>query len=999
MNTKEYQEGLEKLNREQRLAVESTEGPVMVIAGPGTGKTQVLTLRIAHILSEGLSEASGILCLTFTRSGVSAMQARLEKYIGVTSRDVRITTFHSFAIDLVEKHYELLDFESTPKLLEETEAIFLLDELLESHAWEYLTPRTDKTKYFRDLTNLISFLKRERITPTDLKVEIEGEIKTLMADPENISSRGATKGQLKKETEKRIDSLNRTSEIVTFYTEYEKLKKENNFMDYNDVLEYAVTLVSEYEDVRSLVQESYLYVLVDEHQDSNNVQNSFLKAVWADKDNPVEKPNIFVVGDDRQLIYGFSGANIDYFTDFKTSFGGSTRIVLVENYRSTKPILALADAILQSTLATEALSSNKEGGDKVCLSEFEYNRDELIGAGLYFKKLIDSGVHPKKCALLLPKNRHVKNATTLFRGMGLPVVSEMNVSLLDLPKAESLMGVLQFIADPTNPLLLSELILDETSAIPPLFAHTFLKGFKKIDELSVDAMIRLGHADGLFGNENPIAVFGMKLNTWIDTLTYEPLTHIVSTIGNELLIEQASDHDDLLESIEIVRTYIHSATLWEEKNKNATLPGFIEYFKRLKLYGNQVAVARLDSTEGIAINTFHKSKGLEYEYVWIGHVNEEILMSEKNTPFTLPEKIKEKVNERNELTTKRELYVAVTRAERFCTISYGLHKDDGVELSLAHSMSDLDQNHFIHTTSVQNEEYLLSENPKLYALKPAVLENTELTPQIQAFVKDRFAETKISVSMLNNFFECPWKWYFRNFLRLPETKSVSLALGSVVHGVIEYILKAETLPSQTQIQKQITYQLEKEKITNIKDATRLAKDAESAIIHWVDTYYTSLAKDHVSERNIAYKDKQFPNLMMYGKIDLTERYPDGSIVVTDFKTGTSKTSGVIEKITEEGRLSSLLRQLAMYSYLILGAEGVEVSESRLLFLEEDKENKNALYKTHVERDMIDLLVKDIKDYQDLLTSGEWVTRPCTAKSYGSGSECESCARINKILSK
>ncbi len=994
---KDFEEALQKLNTQQKQAVESTEGPVMVIAGPGTGKTQVLTLRIAHILNENLSEASGILCLTFTRSGVSAMQERLEKYIGSTARDVRITTFHSFAIDLVEKNYELLDFTHPPKLLDEREAVFLIDELLETHTWEYLTPRIDKTKYFSDLTNLISFLKRELITPIDFKLEIESEIAELRADPENISSRGPTKGQLKKEIEKRIDSLNRTAEIVTFYTEYEKLKKENNFMDYNDVLEYAVTLVSDYEDVRSLVQESYLYVLVDEHQDSNNIQNSFLKAVWADRENPVEQPNIFVVGDDRQLIYGFSGANIDYFTDFQTSFGDAKKIVLSENYRSTKPILALADDILKSSLATESLSSNTLGLDKITLSEFEYTRDELIGAGLYFKKVIASGVDPKQCALLLPKNKHVKNATTLFRSMGLPVVSEQHVSLLNTPQAESMMRVLQCIVDPTDHVLLCELMLDETSLIPPITAHTFLKNLKKGTELTVDMIAHAGDHDGLFGEENPIALFGKKLKTWIETLTHEPLTHVVSIIGNELLIEEAQTHDRLLLAIEIVRTYIHSATLFEEKQQTKKLRDFLEYFTRLKLYGNQVSIAHLGAKEGISINTFHKSKGLEYEYVWIAHVNEEILMSEKTTAFTLPEKIKEKVSVRTEMSTKRELYVAITRSKRFCTLSYSLHKDDGGELELVHSISDLTVDHFDRVSAGDNEAYILSENPKNYALKPLVCVDQKLIPDIQRFVRERFTETKISVSMLNNFFDCPWKWYFRNFLKLPETKSVSLALGSVVHGTIEYILKQETRPQITSIDSHIVYELEKERITNKKDVARLLVEARTAIVYWIDTYYQALATDHVSERNISYRDKRFPNLIMHGKIDLTERYPDGTIVVTDFKTGKSKTAGVVEKMTEDGRLSSLMRQLAMYSYLIEGVEGAWVSESRLLFLEEG-DAKHALYQTRVERDTVELLVKDIHDYQELLLSGKWTERPCNAKSYGSQSPCESCARIQKILS-
>jgi RecB family exonuclease len=135
---------------------------------------------------------------------------------------------------------------------------------------------------------------------------------------------------------------------------------------------------------------------------------------------------------------------------------------------------------------------------------------------------------------------------------------------------------------------------------------------------------------------------------------------------------------------------------------------------------------------------------------------------------------------------------------------------------------------------------------------------------------------------------------------------------------------------------------------------------------------------------------------MFGKIDLTERYPDGTMVVTDFKTGKSKTTGVIEKVDDEGRLSTYMRQLAMYSYLVLGAEKNTVSESRLLFLEEDMKNKNALYKTHVGGEEVDLLVRDITDYEQFLVSGEWMNRSCNAQSYGGGDVCEYCARIERI---
>lgn len=983
------------LNPAQKTAVDSLSGPVMIVAGPGTGKTDVLTLRIANILLKTDTEPSSILCLTFTRSGVTAMRERLEKYIGSRARDVRITTFHSFAIGLVEKYYTLLDFSHIPKLLDDTEAIVLVDELLQEREWEYLRPRTDPSKYFRDLRGLISILKRERMSPEQFLAEVEREIKSLQDDPASISSRGESKGQLKKEVEKKIDSLNRTREVVSFYEQYEQLKHENNFMDYDDVLEYGVSLAEQFEDVRADLRENHQYILVDEHQDSSGVQNQFLKAVWSD----VERPDIFVVGDDRQLIYGFSGANLDYFTEFKTAFGAAQMITLTENYRSTAPILNLADELLKSSVTNEALNSNRKGNDRVKLSQYHYNRDEIIGAGLYFKSLIDTETSADECALLLPKNKHVRAATATLRAMNLPVISEQNVSLLELPEAQSMLRILGIITEPFNVVLLTDAVLDKTSLIPPMQAHVFLKNIKKMDQLTIDSLINDAMGDGMFATENPIATFGNKLQSWIGELSHERISHIVSVVGNELLIDQSGNHADLLKNIEIVRSFIHASTAWEEKNPTGTVAQFLEYFKRLNNYGNTIEIARLGNRSGIRVMTLHKSKGLEYDHVWIGHMNEEILMSDKATAFTLPESVKEKIAERDVLTAKRELYVAITRAKKFCTISYADKRNDGMDLNLAHIIQDLSDEHFIKTTADDNESVIIDNDPRNYAMRPVSVDEPEIIETMKTFVTERFTETKISVSMLNNFYECPWKWYFRNFLRLPETKGVSLALGSAVHSTIEYILKSKVLPKKAELNDYITSQLQHEGIIDSKELKRLSADALTATNNWIDGFYKHLATDRTAERSISFTDKQFPNLTMYGKIDLTERFPDGTITVTDFKTGSSKTTGVIEKLDDENRLSGLMRQLAMYSYLIRGAEGNDVAQSRLLFLEEDQKNKNALYSTHIGGDQIELLIRDIAEYQSLLSNGEWTNRTCHAKPFGKNTECEYCARIEKIIGK
>jgi len=172
---------------------------------------------------------------------------------------------------------------------------------------------------------------------------------------------------------------------------------------------------------------------------------------------------------------------------------------------------------------------------------------------------------------------------------------------------------------------------------------------------------------------------------------------------------------------------------------------------------------------------------------------------------------------------------------------------------------------------------------------------------------------------------------------------------------------------------------------------RLSRDAEVAVKYWIKNYYKNLAEDYVSERSVQFRDADFPSLLMYGKIDLTERFP--GVVVTDFKTGTSKTKSVIEKLDKENRLSSYLRQLTMYAYLIKGTEGdKDITALRLLFLEADQDDKNALYSTHISEEQIDLLKKDIRDYDNLLKTGEWVNRPCNYNSFGKNTECPYCKR-------
>ncbi len=989
----EFEIAYDKLNKAQSDAVDTLDGPVMVVAGPGTGKTQILALRIGNILKKTDTSPDGILCLTFTNSGVSAMRERLDKYIGARSKDVIVSTFHSFAYNLIEKHYELLDFDRMPELLSDDQAVFIVDEILNNNDWKYISPRGNPSMYFGDLKQLISILKRERISDSDLLSYVEADIKKLEEDPESISSRGESKGKLKKEIEKKIDQLSRTKEVVLFYRLYEKSKKEMFLIDYDDVLELSVKLVEEFENVRDDIRENYLYILVDEHQDSSGIQNNFLKAVW----RGVEAPNIFVVGDDRQLIYAFSGASLSYFEEFSHIFGKAKLIVLTENYRSTSPILSIADDLLKSSITNEHLNSNRKGENKIILSEYNYPRDEIIGAGLYFKQKISEGVDPNECALLVPKNYNARQAIEILSAMDILVSSGKNLSLFSVPEGDYLRRVLGVVINPSNTILLSKTLLDKTSGIPYLEAHNFLRK-TKADKLTIEELISYGKDNSLFDGENPISKWGSQLKNWINNLVNEKPSYVISTIGHDILIKNSKGLDDLLNRVEVVRSFIHLAMMFEEKNKKANLLSFLEYLNRLESYGTHIELAKFGNDNGIKVMTLHKSKGLEYECVWVAHMNEETLMSEKRGGFTLPEKIKEHMNKRNVEMAKRELYVAITRSKEFCVLSYSRENYNGNTMELVSIIKELKDLHFIKKTAKDTETEILAQGPEVYINK-VVKKDENIISDINKLVSENYKDIKISVSMLNNFFECSRKWYFRNFLRLPEVKQVYLALGTVVHSMIEYILKSKELPTKDDLELRINQQFEKEGVVNENDLIKLSRDAYQIVKNWIDNYYPHLLPDFKSERSISFVDKKnFPDLLMYGKIDLTEYLPSGEIYVTDFKTGSSKTTGVIEKIDESGRMSDLMRQLAMYSYLLSGDSGdVKVTNSKLLFLESEPSDKNAFYQTRITSEQIDLLKRDIKEYDESLSNGTWIERECHFKPYGSNSrECEYCQMWQNI---
>ncbi len=984
----QFKEAYKKLNEAQKRAVDAVDGPVMVVAGPGTGKTQVLALRIANIIDKTDTPPSGVLCLTFTNAGVTAMRERLLRLMGSRGNEVNVATFHRFGISLIEKYYGFLGFDQAPTLLSDTEAIGLADEILESGTWTHIRPRSDSSKYFSDIRSLISLLKREALSPSDFLAQVSVAIEEIQNNPENISSRGARKGELKREAEAEISALARTQEVVQFYEEYERIKEKRGLMDYDDVLAYAVRLVKESEDARSFVRENFLYVLVDEHQDSSGVQNSFLEAVWGD----TERPNIFVVGDDRQLIYGFGGASLEQFVKFRSAFGAAEEITLTHNYRSPQIVLSAADALLKSSLAEAPLQSTPaRQGEKIRVVESAYQRDEIIAIAHDIQKKVAEGAELSECAILLPKNYQVRSAVGILRDQGLPVTAGDKVSFFAQPETQTIYNILRAIADPLDGAPFGDLLFDTHMQIPPLSAHRYLRDHLRkvsLETLSAYGATRLP--------TDPLARLGVSLQDWLVQAETLGVHGLIQNIGDQLFFEKTTNHSDLVRQVEIIRTFLHLVISQQEKYPNMNVRQFVAYLDRLKQYGHEIPLAIFTAEQGVRVLSLHGSKGLEFNHVYIAHLDESSLMKGKKGGFALPERMEALVEKKNELAARRELYVAITRAKETCWLSYAKYTYTGGELAMAPLLADIPEEYTEKIILQEAEAEILSTRPqRLVESKAQAVQTTRA--ELANLVKDEYAKTNVSVTLLNNFFECPWKWYFRNILQIPERKSESLLLGSVVHAGIEYCIKHREEIDEKALAEVLSSALVKEYAYGEQLTRRILKDSNAIIARFRTAHLPTFHTDAVSERSVSYRNPKRAHLSCYGKIDLTEKLSNNLVQVTDFKTGKSKAPSAIEKRDDEGRLGSLARQLAMYSYLIENAErGTTVASSKLLFLEEDAKEKNAVYAKTVSPEELSLLEKDIADYDTYIQDGTWVERPCYTVSYGAGQECEHCAKAREL---
>ncbi|MBI3421203.1 MAG: UvrD-helicase domain-containing protein, partial [Candidatus Sungbacteria bacterium] len=376
-----FQKLYSQLNPEQKEAVDILEGPVMVVAGPGTGKTKVLTLRIANILLQGKARPEEILALTFTENAAANMRRRLFEILGASAYAVNISTFHGFCNEIIRQNPDSFLVEGGTKTksaygeggnIPEVDQAQILEEIIKSGNFEHFNLQNPYVNYIAIIKKAISDLKREGVSH-DEYAAIVGKAEEELAGREDLyHTKGPHKGKMKGEYQEARKRIEKNKEFCEVYQRYRGKLSEAGDYDYEDMILYVTRALRHDTDLRRRLCENFKYILIDEHQDTNSAQNEVVERIVQKEAPPRQgsgQANIFVVGDEKQAIFRFQGASLANILHFKDKFPASKIITLQKNYRSHQKIIDSSQSVIRNN--RERIVNYIKGID-----------DSLVAAGL-----------------------------------------------------------------------------------------------------------------------------------------------------------------------------------------------------------------------------------------------------------------------------------------------------------------------------------------------------------------------------------------------------------------------------------------------------------------------------------------------------------------------------------------------------------------------------------------------------------------------------------------
>ena len=605
------------LNPQQKEAVWQTEGPVLILAGAGSGKTRVLTHRIAYLIEEKGINPWNIMAITFTNKAAGEMRERVDKIVGFGSESIWVSTFHSSCVRILRRYIDRLGYDHNFTIYDTDDQKSLMKDICKKLQID------TKIHKERAILAAISSAKDELITPEEYELNAMGDFSK--------------------------------KKIAQAYKEYQKELKKNNALDFDDLIVKTVELFRSCPDVLDSYQERFRYIMVDEYQDTNTAQFKFV-SLLAEK-----YKNLCVVGDDDQSIYKFRGANIGNILGFEKVFPQAKVIKLEQNYRSTQNILDAANEVIHNNMGrkNKSLWTDNEEGEPIHYRQFmnAYEEAEYI-AGDISRRVREDGCQYKDCAILYRTNAQSRLFEEKFLMANIPYKLVGGVNFYARKEIKDLLSYLKTVDNGKDDLAVRRIINVPKRGIGPASLtkvqdYADQKGISFYDALrETENIPALGRAAAKI---TPFVTFIQSLRSKLEYVSVsELLKDIIEETGYvaELQAEGTEEAEGRIENINELITKVVS---YEEENEDPTLSGFLE----------EVAlIADIDTVDGddnqVLLMTLHSAKGLEFPYVYLAGMEDGIFPSYMTVTADDPTEIEEE---------RRLCYVGITRAMKELTLT------------------------------------------------------------------------------------------------------------------------------------------------------------------------------------------------------------------------------------------------------------------------------------------------------------------------------------------
>lgn len=910
-----FKEVYKSLNEQQRDAVDTLEGPVMVIAGPGTGKTQILAARIARILLEPDHFPENILCLTYTDAGVVAMRKRLQQFIGADAYKVNIYTFHAFCNDVIQDNLSLFEKTSLDPI-SDLERIALLKQLIDAFPKNHPLKRYRGEVYHEipNLTHLFSTMKREGWKPSFINERIADYLNRIRDSDEykyKVNRGHNKKGDYKPAYYEQIQRMEKLRAAVNEFENYQQLMRQNNRYDFDDMINWVINAFEENPNLLATYQERFQYILVDEFQDTSGTQNKIVQLLISYWD----KPNVFVVGDDDQSIYRFQGANVQNMLDFAQQYSNDLKtVILTNNYRSIQPILDVSKTLISRN--NERLVRQLEGLSKDLLAansainqldhppviiEYKTATEEMVGITLKVEELIDEGVAPGRIAVIYRENKYGEELAHYFRIKQIPVYSKRNINLLEQPFIKKIVTILRYLnAEHDMPYsgdeMLFEMLHYDFYENPPIeIAKLNVELNHKKYNGQLTSLRQLLHEKA---NTPPKDLFdtGLPQSMKDFSMVYEQL---IADVAN-MTLQQLMDHiirnagvlayimkcDKKILMMQFLTAFFDFIKEENRRKPTLSLQGLISLIDLMESEKVPLPMVRISGTDnGVNLLTAHGSKGLEFEYVFLAGTNCNVWekKSKKNIGYKLPDTMFTSLAEGNDTEELRRLfYVAITRAEKFLFISYASFDSANKALEPSMFIAEILEHHPFNIQQKDiSQEQLFDFHHLILGSQLPVMPNAE-----DDFIDGLLSRFVMNVTALNNYLDCPLKFYYQNLLRIPSGKNEATEFGSAVHFALERLFKrmkeASAFPPVQTMVDDFSWHMQRhrENFTKESFARRLEHGA-IIIPAYYNKYVNEWNKIVAIELNIRAVVDYIP---VKGKIDKLE-FEKKDVNVVDYKTG------------------------------------------------------------------------------------------------------------------